>query len=387
MKVCLFGVGRSGTTALYGALQEILLDFCGNNVHFVYEPFLWDEATFAGRYQEVSDRFGSLESISSEGIYHHLQCPLFVTEYRAAPYGEWLRAKFERSEHVLLKEIRATGRFRLLRHVGQGAKFLFVIRNPLDVVNSVLPRFSFFGHPYHRDDFPRFSAQVATLYGVELRNEQVTSRVAREALYWYFMNRFALESFRESDTRPLVLCYERLHASPRETIECICDFLGIVPRSTYMELLGNDIGPTTSSIHLTRREVSALEPLMHNYARLLAEHGVNGSFDIDQVLERYRTGALAARAEDEMFGKPPMVVLNGYRAARKELAQLRREHARLQDQFEQWRGQAREENHVRQPLPREDPPPPWCSALGLTALAPALSRFGGSGGESGRSAP
>ena len=78
MKICIFGVGRSGTTALYVLLQHIMLNTCKGPIDFVYEPFLRDKDTFNGKYHDVVENSGYVDSLSFEGIFNHLSLPLFI---------------------------------------------------------------------------------------------------------------------------------------------------------------------------------------------------------------------------------------------------------------------------------------------------------------------
>ena len=77
MKVCILGSGRSGTTAIYTLLQEIMLKK-HESLDFVYEPFLWDKDTFNSKFEEVVDNFKYTGSFSFEGIYNHLKLPMLI---------------------------------------------------------------------------------------------------------------------------------------------------------------------------------------------------------------------------------------------------------------------------------------------------------------------
>ena len=79
MKVCILGVARSGTTALYTLVQEIMIDNFSDKVDFVYEPFLWEKSCFNDRFEKVSRNFDFMDSISSEGILNHLTLPMLIT--------------------------------------------------------------------------------------------------------------------------------------------------------------------------------------------------------------------------------------------------------------------------------------------------------------------
>ncbi|MCI0471902.1 MAG: sulfotransferase, partial [Candidatus Aminicenantes bacterium] len=161
MKICILGVGRSGTTALYTLLQEIFIDRFGKNTDFIYEPFLWDMQAFNGRYNDVVKNFDSMNSLSVEAMYHHQNLPLFIEDATAFKDNPYLDKIFHKtSENALIKFIRANGRFRLLTEICPEAKYIFITRNPLDVINSVVVRFSLLGSEFHRDDWDRFTREI-----------------------------------------------------------------------------------------------------------------------------------------------------------------------------------------------------------------------------------
>ncbi|MFW5891039.1 MAG: hypothetical protein ACOCUI_02370, partial [bacterium] len=80
MKICIFGVGRSGTTASYNILQKIINDMYGDDIDFVYEPFLWDRDVFNDMYDRVNNNFKYVNSLNQEGIYNHQKLPMFIDE-------------------------------------------------------------------------------------------------------------------------------------------------------------------------------------------------------------------------------------------------------------------------------------------------------------------
>ncbi|MCP4213180.1 MAG: sulfotransferase, partial [bacterium] len=162
MKVCILGVGRSGTTALYSLLQGVLAEESGGigNVDCVYEPFLWDRQVFNDFYANVTGKFKYIDSLSVEGLYHHLKLPLFIRETRPYMDNEYLRSIFaphgiESPSHgegtpshgegtpshgegtpshgeerpLLAKLIRGCGRFLLLNELCPQCKFIYIIRN------------------------------------------------------------------------------------------------------------------------------------------------------------------------------------------------------------------------------------------------------------------
>ena len=140
MRVCVLGVGRSGTTWLYVLLQELMGNALDSGVDHVYEPFLWDRATFDGPYRSVSKNFRSMDSVSIEAIYRHLRIPLFASVTDDSADGEWLRGILTPNapkEHLLIKMIRACGRLPLLHRNAPDARFVLIVRSTSASARSV----------------------------------------------------------------------------------------------------------------------------------------------------------------------------------------------------------------------------------------------------------
>jgi hypothetical protein len=134
MNVIIFGVGRSGTTAVYSILQEILTDNFNNAVDFVYEPFLREKEYFNGKYSDVAINAQYIDSFSFEGIYNHILLPLFiknVDQFYPNDYLKNVLSSQNNIEVILAKFIRANGRFILLDKIIPECKFIFLIRNRL----------------------------------------------------------------------------------------------------------------------------------------------------------------------------------------------------------------------------------------------------------------
>jgi hypothetical protein len=291
MKVCVLGTGRSGTTAIYYLLQNILEDSCERGVDFVYEPLLWDRETFDRRYDGITDEFQHGSSISQEGIACHLRLPLFVSD--PGPYleDEYLPGLFEpttQGRAVLLKFIRANGRIRLLRELAGECKFVFVVRNPLDVVNSIAKKFSFFGEEYHPDDYERFSLQAEGLYDHPLLRQENELPVRRHLLFWWCMNRFLLESIPPDSPNTFVVSIERYTRSPASIIRELCEFLEVPCQEKYLETSRVKIGWVTPRIHLGRAVCEAILPYVDEWTDFLEERGVAFPSSLkDDVVRKY----------------------------------------------------------------------------------------------------
>ena len=186
IKVAVLGVGRSGTTMIYKILQDILYYDTENRLDCVYEPFLWDRKTFDGPYEQVTRSFENIDALSYEGIYNHKKLPLFIPEQydlRGEPsayaYIKDFSTPLQKGNSLLIKLIRANGRFSLLKQCAPDLKSIFIIRNPIDVINSVINLFSFYGDDFYSSDFPRLIIESSNGLIQPLPKIDSTSRVQR----------------------------------------------------------------------------------------------------------------------------------------------------------------------------------------------------------------
>lgn len=313
MRICILGVGRSGTTAIYTLSQEILINQFGNDVDFVYEPFLWDKDVFNGRYTDVAANFKYMDSVSIEGIYHHLKLPLFLTAPEKFEENEYLNRIFQKnSSHstLLVKFIRANGRFLLLNKICPDCKFIFIIRNPLDVINSTIVRFSFFGGEFHRDDFKRFLNEINTIYDTEYKLEKIKTQVEKEILYWYYMNKFALVSFKKVNLKPLIICYEDYIGNRKIWVDKICDFLGLQKKEKYYDFSERQGGSNTKMINLNKSEFKLLKGYVEKYKQLLLSEGIGYNINYDKLLAKYKKFADESNRKQLILGKTPNYMNN-----------------------------------------------------------------------------
>ena len=325
MKICIMGTGRSGTTALYSLLQQILAvarppfeksaaqTLVEKNVDYIYEPFLWEKDVFNDNYYDVMEKFRYMDSISVEGVYNHLKLPLFIKESQVENLKkkEYLSMLFNNnSPHTLIKFIRANGRYHLMNDISPECKYIFIIRNPLDVINSLVVRFSFFGSEFHRDDFKRFIDEVNLLYGYSYEADKIQSQVERECLYWYYMNRFALESFAQAKNKPLVIQYEHYITHYEELVGRICDFLGIAHSQKYHQFAKRQGGSKTNSININQQEFEEISVYMESYKELLKDASIEDYTDYEQLNQKYSCLAPGPARQDLILGKNSNFVNN-----------------------------------------------------------------------------
>jgi hypothetical protein len=298
------GVGRSGTTALYYLLQHILLRNFPNDVDFVYEPFLWDRNACNDDYKNIRYKFRYIDSVSIEGIYNHTKLPLFIGPKNENIENEYVKNLFVPTtpkNHLLLKMIRANGRFRLLNRICPTCKFIFIIRNPIDVINSVSQRFSFYGEDFHPSDFNRFIWELESKFNFTKDKKEI-KRIKRDVLYWYYMNYYALESFEESINKPLVICFEDFVDSKKQYVELICRHIGIPFEDDYVNVIKENVSQSYGVPNLTKNEYNLLMPYFSKYEELLSKYQIYNHLNRSKLLKKFKNKLLDTKPADNSFG-------------------------------------------------------------------------------------
>jgi len=291
MKVCVLGLGRSGTTAIYELCRKIMGAYLGPGIVCGYEPFLRDSRFLDGPYEQVAEKSRYIDSLSIEGMYHHLTMPLLIPDpapFTANPYLKSLFYPADGNPHVLLKFIRANGRYLLLESLCPECQTVFIIRNPVDTVHSVLRRFSFFGGEFHRDDFPRFLAEINGRYGTDFSVAEPRKRIEKELLFWYYMNRFALESFDGAETRPLIISHEEYSRDRPAWVKAICGFLGVDFRNEFALFAADKVGPVTGDFTISAEEYDLYRHYLDIYTDMLRANRIDFSFKPGDIFKKYR---------------------------------------------------------------------------------------------------
>jgi len=330
MKVCIIGTGRSGTKAIYSLLQELMFEH-HEHVDSIYEPFLWDKNIFNGKFQEVKHAFGSMDSISVDGIYQHQKLPLFIDDPLPFIHNEYLDDLFQpknKNANILLKFIRANGRIHLLHAICPDVRFVFIIRNPLDSVNSIMERFSYFGGEFHHDDFPRFIAGINRRYALNFSQAETQIPMERELLFWYYMNRFALESFSRNNIPVLKISYENYIERPHNTINRICSFLQYDFKNDYLAKASEKIGDITRTREISEAEFGMVLPYLTKYDELLQEFDMGNSVDKEALCGKYLVNPNLPVRKRRFYGYTPVKIsreLEAVMARNAELMQVLKE--------------------------------------------------------------
>lgn len=324
MKICIIGIARSGTTALYSLLQEIMRDDSGKDVEYVYEPFLWDKDYFNDRYDLVQRNFDRVDAISIEGIFNHLTLPMLIADPKPYKNNEYLKRIFNptteagiKKKNVILKFIRAAGRYLLLETIAPKTKFIYIIRNPADTINSIFGNFSFYGGEFHKDDFPRFLGEVNDIYSAKHAPEDFKTQAEKELFYWFYMNKFALQSFARQPNKPLILCHEEITRDRKSFIEQLCTYIDVPIKPGYTALSTEKVGHTTKRFKAHPTELELMDHCLGKYTSLLAEHGIRFSFTPQEILKKYEAAENPVFLPSEIYGLSPLKFKSKYERDKK----------------------------------------------------------------------
>ncbi len=285
MKVIIFGVGRSGTTALYSLLQKIMEDQFGDDVDYVYEPFLWDRNVFNNKYEHIVGEFKYIDNQSVEGMYWHQKLPMFINDvekYKNNPYVKDILTPKNNKKHMLIKSIRLNGRYKLFNKIADNiTKYIFVIRNPVDVVNSVVNKFSFFGDNYHRSDETRFFEEIRSLNG-KSDNYNSLRPLEKQVVYWEKMNEAVFYVASKSEYSPLIIINEEYISNSELVLHRICDYLGIMFSKCYLNWIRENVGPVTKKVNLSEDDYKIVSGYLPKYINWTGSSLDNKNlFDID----------------------------------------------------------------------------------------------------------
>ncbi len=334
LRVIIFGAGRSGTTALYTLVQEIILDRPDHGADFIYEPFLRDKTFFNGRYNDVAKNAPLIDSLSFEGIFNHLQLPLFINDPQLYEENDFLKRTLEPSgpgHHIAAKFIRANGRYPLLKQLFPDFKYIFITRNPADVVNSITRRFSFYGGEFHKDDYPRFIRQVNRLYGTSHTPGTISSIEEKELFFWEYSNRFALESIEKAGEDVLVICHEAYAADREYYARRICAFLETGYKEAYLEAAHAPAGPITTRFEVNPAVFDLYRRYLTGYFQLLRRFRIDIPCNEADILSKYRVTASARPAERPVYGLHGRAIAAKLKAGEAAIKKLEKELARLKN--------------------------------------------------------
>lgn len=214
-EVVIFGVGRSGTTALFKYMSRAFA-LLEADPEIRYEPFLWnlDGST------PLDTSFGNTAAHSIPGLYAHTRTPMFTQATDLPTLDRFVSDLSIQSTPSLVKFIRVCGRVEYFLNAWPNAKFVYIFRNPCSVINSVLPMFDFFGSEFHKTDKSRFPQET----GIDAAVFEQASYPQKQLMYWRAMNDAALLSSQKFPDRILPIAQEALMVDPEQTLRTISDF-------------------------------------------------------------------------------------------------------------------------------------------------------------------
>lgn len=334
MNICIIGTARSGTTAIYTLLQKIVVDNFPK-VKFYYEPFLWDINELSGLYEEVNEKFNLTSSLSHEGIYNHLKLPLFIEEPTEYLKNEYLSGILHQEENTvkLAKFIRANGRVWLMAKIDPDCKFIFITRNPLDVINSLKDKFSFFGGEFYREDYTRFIHDINKIYNADINLDETLSYQEKLLLYWKYMNLFALESLKSIKNDSLLLCQEELSADPAGILKSICHFLQIPLDDKYLAYAVERKSEVTSEFIISKKELDKVFPFLDAYFNMLKEFNIQHRTGIEDIVKKYVISAKDIIIPNSHYGKNALTLAKIASDMSKDLTLSRTEIVKLSDEI------------------------------------------------------
>ena len=237
------GVGRSGTTLAYSVLMSVAraqsFDSLGR-----YEPFLWGAPTWDKLPNDIGDAFSSTDSINTRGVFAHTQAPLFIDGSHPV-LDAFIDETFPQDQSVVGKVIRGAGRLGAFLERDRELKIVHLIRNPLDVVNSALLYFSFFGGEFHPSDEERFNTEAASRLGGDYVSTFEMTEAGRSLEWWRLMNEAAIETAERFPDRLKIVAYENLMADLPGVMSEIVEFLGGSVGLLDLERLNDTVGPVT----------------------------------------------------------------------------------------------------------------------------------------------
>lgn len=304
MNVIILGIARSGTSLLYSLLQHALSAQFPDSTDFYYEPFLRRFDCFNHLYEELGGSFRTVESLSFEGIAAHLRLPLFMDTQPSCtdPYLQTLFHGTSKNPHQLMKFIRASGRIGLLHQLAPKARFVVLIRNPVDVVNSIMRLFSFFGGEFHWDDYPRFLSEASARGILPFPLSGNACEVERDVAYWYAMNTHLLAYAKAHPDHCMALCYEDLVSGQEEPFADLSAFLDLEIPQAVRKRLQKPVGPVTRSFSLSAHEHRILSEQVDTYLNMVRTLGLRNPASKSAILGKYELSERQEKRDRPFYG-------------------------------------------------------------------------------------
>ena len=313
------GVGRSGTSSVYKSLLQVARR-CDPNFSFFYEPYLWGESIWDRRPENWAANFSVTSAINPVGLSAHLLTPLFLSDAQHAAHDKFSDEIFNVNENVLAKIIRGSGRLEYFLNRYPDLSIVYIIRNPLDCVNSALGLFSFFGDEFHPTDKIRFFEHFPEI------SRDSLSDAAMFGMWWQKMNDAALVVAAKYPERVFVLPYEQYLTNSNEAFSKLLEFLGAPKEYVNDIVFSAPAGPITTEINLFSNDIADLMGMHGEYFERLPEYW-NGSNIGDalgfkaMIEEKYSNPKEGTFSPDVPWEMSPLVVRRRYANVRNRFSQ------------------------------------------------------------------
>ena len=289
MKIFIFGIGRSGTSLLTELVREIIYHSEKIKPMCIYEPFIWGEDIWDKDYLSENNLYEKMSSISYEGIYNHLKLPLFIIDNQISnnEYLKKIITRGEKNQNSIIKFVRANGRVNLINKIEPKAKHIFIIRNPVDTMNSVVSHGSLLGNEWHKSDDDRMYKELKKMNHY-LSTKKHTNLFRKELDWWFYMNQFYLENTTKLGIDSLFLSFDYLIGNFSDSIKKICNHINIKFDEKFLNLILEQRGSKTSKINLTQENFDDCQYYMKNYQELLSSFKIMDDKKFDKIYGKYK---------------------------------------------------------------------------------------------------
>jgi hypothetical protein len=346
-KILIVGVGHSGADEVYSLVQQLLERERPEDTDYVYEPFLWQRKPFNKLYGEITNEFSLVSSVAVEGLFHNKKLPLFLTKSkrtissffskRANDYDavDSITTDFFKKiftpvggkKNLLCMTNRVNGRLDLIQSLVPDVKIIFVIRNPMDVVNCAIEKASLFDDDFYESDYERF---VESLFKIEsasaLETFLIDTQEQREYLYWYFMNKAALSYYKMNPDRVFPIVYESFNSNKSEYVSNLCKFLELNKAVESSPVSKYSFVEKNNKSYLTRAGYDYINQSHSDYEELVRGLGLSiNDTSISQLQDiNLKKEAVDVPKKNSLYLKLDYRALNERKS--KEIARLSKEN-------------------------------------------------------------
>lgn len=287
MKILINGVGRSGTSFLTETVKKIIYHEKNIKPNCIYEPFLWGEPTWNIDYEKQNYLYTKMSSISYEGVFNHQELPLYIDDPKQFIDNLYLRKILDMGEINIIKFVKGLGRIKLFHAMEPSAKHLFIMRNPIDNLNSVVSHGSLLGDEWHKSDDKKMYKEFKKI-NYKTNNNEDSSLFEKELDWWYSMNEFYLKETSKLDLDVLYLTFENLVNNFESSIIKICKHLGVNFNKNYLNLLNKQRGSQTKKKLLNKKNFDNCSYYMERYKNLISTYNLDCDFNLDDVYKNYK---------------------------------------------------------------------------------------------------